>query len=83
MSDKVELPIVTEVEPAKQHISLLLIEDGLRQAETNVTEQEANIRKFSEQIANLQNARIASTAQRNLLVELRRRILEVENTAPK
>ena len=75
--EKVELPIVTETEPTK-HISLLLVADGLRQADQNLAEQEANIRKYSEQLQNLQNMRIATIAQKNLLVELQKRIVELE-----
>jgi multidrug resistance efflux pump len=59
---------------------LLLIADGLRQAETNLTEQENNIRKLTEQVSQLQNMRIATIAQRNLLTELEKRIIELENT---
>ena len=83
MSDRVELPIVTETDPEAKHVSLLLIADGLRQAETNLQEQEANIRKFSEQVQQLQNMRIATIAQKNLLQELEKRIIELENTAKK
>lgn len=78
MSDNIELPIVTEVSPEKTHISLLLIADGLRQTEANLQAQEENIRKFTEQLNNLQNLRIATTAQKNLLTELEKRIKEVE-----
>jgi hypothetical protein len=80
MSEHVELPIVTETETDTKHVSLLLIADGLRQAETNLAEQEANIRKFSEQVAQLQNMRIATIAQKNLLTELEKRILELQGT---
>ena len=81
MSDRVELPIVTEQETETKHISLLLIADGLRQAETNLAEQEANIRKFSEQVAQLQNMRIATIAQKNLLTELERHITEMQGAS--
>jgi hypothetical protein len=77
---RVELPIVTETETENKHVSLLLIADGLRQAETNLKEQEDNIRKFTEQVNNLQNMRIATMAQKNLLAELQKRIIELENT---
>lgn len=78
MSDQnVELPIVTETETSK-HVSLLLIADGLRQAEVNLQEQEDNIRKFTDQVNNLQSMRIATIAQRNLLNELQKRITELE-----
>lgn len=80
MSSHVELPIVTETDTESKHVSLLLIADGLRQAETNLAEQEANIRKFSEQVAQLQNMRIATIAQKNLLSELEKRILELQGT---
>lgn len=76
---KVELPIVTEAETETKHVSLLIIADGLRQAEKNLEEQETNIRKLSEQINQLQNMRIASIAQKNLLTELQKRIIELEN----
>jgi hypothetical protein len=79
MSGKVELPIVTETETDKKHVSLLLIADGLRQAETNLSEQEANIKKFSDQLSQLQGMRIASMAQKNLLEELQKRIIELED----
>ena len=77
----VELPVVTETDPTAKHVSLLLIADGLRQAEVNLKEQEDNIRKFSEQIANLQNMRIATIAQKNLLTELEKRIVELESSS--
>jgi hypothetical protein len=80
MRDNVELPIVTETDPEKKHVSLLLIADGLRQAEKNIAEQESNIKKFSEQVNQLQNMRIASIAQRNLLLELEKRINELEGS---
>ena len=75
---RVELPIVTETETENKHVSLLLIADGLRQAETNLQEQEENIRKFSEQVNNLQAMRIATVAQKNLLTELQKKILELD-----
>jgi hypothetical protein len=78
----VELPIVTETETEQKHVSLLLIADGLRQAEKNLQEQEDNIRKFSEQLTQLQNMRIASIAQRNLLTELQKKIIELETAVP-
>lgn len=80
MNDKIELPIVTETETETKHVSLMLIADGLRQAETNLAEQESNIRKFSEQVAQLQNMRIATIAQKNLLTELEKRITELQGT---
>jgi hypothetical protein len=80
MSGRIELPVVTEQEPEKQHVSLLIIADGLRQAEKNLQEQEDNIRKFSDQIAQLQNMRIASIAQKNLLTELQKKIIELEQS---
>lgn len=82
MSDRVELPIVTETETESKHISLLLIADGLRQAENNLKEQEENIRKLNEQFTNLQNLRIATIAQKNLLTELEKKIVELENANP-
>lgn len=72
---------MTETETEQKHVSLLLIADGLRQAETNLREQEDNIRKFTEQVNNLQNMRIATIAQKNLLTELQKRIVELENTS--
>ena len=80
MNEKIELPIVTETETETKHVSLMLIADGLRQAETNLAEQEANIRKFSEQVSQLQNMRIATIAQKNLLTELEKRITELQGT---
>ena len=78
MSNRVELPIVTETEVEKKHVSLLLIADGLKQAETNLSEQENNIRKLTEQINQLQAMRVASMAQRNLLADLQQKILELQ-----
>ena len=80
MNDRVELPIVTETETETKHVSLLLIADGLRQAEINLSEQENNIKKYSEQINQLQSMRIATIAQKNLLAELEKRIIELEAT---
>jgi len=82
MSDRVELPIVTETSVETKHISLLLIADGLRQAENNLKEQDENIRKLNEQFTNLQNLRIATIAQKNLLTELEKKIIELENSRP-
>jgi hypothetical protein len=78
MSERIELPIVTETETESKHVSLLLIADGLRQAEVNLAEQEANIRKLSDQVNQLQNMRIATIAQKNLLMELERKINELQ-----
>jgi hypothetical protein len=80
MSNRVELPIVTENTPENKHVSLLLVADGLRQAEQNLREQEENIRKFTEQLNQLRDMRIATTAQKNLLVDLQNKIIELENT---
>lgn len=77
MSNRVELPVVTETEVEKKHVSLLLIADGLKQAETNLSEQENNIRKLTEQINQLQAMRVASMAQRNLLLDLQQKITEL------
>jgi hypothetical protein len=79
IKSKVELPVVTEPNPTKKHISLMLIADGLKQAEKNLSEQEANIKKYSEQLQQLQAMRIASMAQKNLLQELQTRIQELDN----
>jgi F0F1-type ATP synthase membrane subunit b/b' len=80
MSQKIELPGVVEVEPEKTHISITLINDGLKQAEANLTEQEAALKKLTDQMTQLQAQRIAMAAQRNLLLELLKKITEVENT---
>jgi hypothetical protein len=79
MTDRVELPIVTEENPETTHVSLLLIEDGLKQANVNINEQESNIRKLTEQLTQLQSMRIASIAQKNLLTDLKAKILELSN----
>jgi hypothetical protein len=76
---KVELPVVTESNPIKKHISLMLISDGLKQAEKNLAEQEANIKKYTDQLQQLHSMRIASMAQKNLLEELASRIEELES----
>jgi hypothetical protein len=79
MSQRIELPGVVETEPEKQHISITLINDGLKQAETNLTDQEATIKKLTDQLNQLQMQRIAAIAQKNLLVELLKKITEIEN----
>ena len=81
MSNRVELPVVTETEVEKKHVSLLLIADGLKQAETNLAEQENNIRKLTDQINQLQAMRVASMAQRNLLADLQQKITELEDNS--
>ena len=78
-NEKIELPVVTETDTDSRHVSLLLIADGLKQADVNLSEQEANIRKLSEQLQQLQSMRIASIAQKNLLQDLQARIVELEN----
>jgi hypothetical protein len=78
--DRVELPVVTEADPEAKHVSLLLVADGLRQTETNLKEQEANINRLTEQLQQLQNMRIATIAQRNLLIELEKKITELQST---
>lgn len=80
MSDRIELPVVTETEVESKHVSLLLIADGLKQTEANLKAQEENIRKFTDQLQQLQNMRIATMAQKNLLQELEKKILELENS---
>ena len=77
-NERVELPVVTEKDPLKKHISILLITDGLKQVEKNLAEQEAGIKKYGEQLQQLQNMRIASIAQRNLLKELEAKIEELD-----
>lgn len=76
--EKVELPVVTETAVEGKHPSLLLVADGLRQAEQNLQEQESNMKKLQEQLQNLQAMRIATMAQRNLLKELENKIVELE-----
>lgn len=83
MSDRVELPVVTGTEVESKHVSLLLIEDGLKQTEANLKAQEENIKKFSDQLQQLQNMRIATIAQKNLLQELEKKILELEESNKK
>lgn len=80
MSERVELPIVTETSPENKHVSLLLIADGLRQAEQNLKEQEENSRKLTEQLQQLRDLRVATTAQRNLLNDLQNKIIELSNS---
>lgn len=80
MSQKIELPGVVDAQPETKHISLVLITDGLKQAETNLAEQENNIRKLTDQLNQLQGMRIATIAQKNLLSELEKKIIELEKT---
>ena len=80
MNDRVELPIVTEPAPENTHVSLLLIADGLRQAEQNLKEQEENSRKLTDQLQQLRDLRVATTAQRNLLNDLQNKIVELSGT---
>jgi hypothetical protein len=75
---KVELPIVTETTTEGKHPSILLVTDGLRQADENLKEQEANIKRLTDQLQNLHSLRIATMAQRNLLAELQTKITELE-----
>jgi hypothetical protein len=82
MSNRVELPIVTDEAPENKHVSLLLVADGLRQTEQNLKEQEDNIRKLTEQLQQLRDMRIATTAQKNLLTDLQSKIIELEGTQP-
>ena len=82
MNDRVELPIVTESSPENTHVSLLLIADGLRQAEQNLKEQEENSRKLTEQLQQLRDLRVATTAQRNLLNDLQNKIIELSGAQP-
>jgi len=84
--NRVELPLVTAEHVENKHVSLLLIEDGLRQVEVNLKEQDENIikindnlQKLSEQLQRLQSLKIATTAQQNLLLELQRKIVELDN----
>jgi hypothetical protein len=79
-TDRVELPAVTPVDTEKQHVSLLLIADALRNADSVISEQETAITKLSQQLQQLQNNRIATVAQKNVLTSLQERILEIENT---
>jgi sulfur relay (sulfurtransferase) DsrF/TusC family protein len=76
-NSRVELPVATAESPETEHVSLLLIADGLRQAEQNLQEQETNIRNLTDQLSRLQSLRIASIAQKNLLEELDRKIREL------
>jgi hypothetical protein len=78
MNQRIELPGVVETKPESKHISLILIADGLRQAESNLVEQENNIRKLTDQLNQLQSMRIASIAQKNLLSELDKKIKEID-----
>lgn len=82
MADRIELPIVTETQADQRHVSLQLIADGMRQVETNIREQEAAIRKLSEQLTQVQNMRIATIAQRDLLKNLEQKIVELEHAQP-
>jgi hypothetical protein len=78
MNQRIELPGVVETKPESKHISLILIADGLRQAESNLVEQENNIRKLTDQLNQLQSMRIATIAQKNLLSELDKKIKEID-----
>lgn len=81
MTQKIELPGVLATEPEKTHISITIINDGLKQAEVNLTELETSIKKLTDQIGQLQAQRIAMTAQRNLLLELQTKITEIEKSS--
>jgi hypothetical protein len=80
-TDRVELPAVTPTDTAQQHVSLLLIADALRNADSVIAEQEATINKLSQQLQQLQNNRIATIAQKNVLTSLQERIVELENSS--
>ena len=78
MTQKVELPGIIETPPEKKHISLVLIEEGLKQTDTNLQDHETAIRKLTDQLNQLQAMRIAATAQKNLLQELEKKIQELD-----
>jgi hypothetical protein len=81
MSDQIVLPVVTATEVGAQPIHRLVISDFIRQVDENLTAQESNIKKFGEQLENLQKMRISSLAHRQLLNELVKKLDELESPA--
>ena len=85
---RVELPAVVPANP-DQHISMLLVEDGLAQAldqlngiEQGIAEINASAAQLNERMTMLQSRKIAATAQRNLLTELKNKITEFGGAGP-
>jgi hypothetical protein len=79
---RVELPIVVSEETNK-HVSILLVEDGLAQVEdqlktidSGLIEANESSRQLNERVTMLQSRKIAATAQKNLLLELQKKIVE-------
>jgi len=85
---RVELPAVTPTDP-NQHISILLVDDGMAQVDTQLKMIEEGIAEINTQAAQLnermtmlQSRKIAATAQKNLLNELKNKITEFGGTVP-
>jgi len=85
---RVELPAVVPANP-DQHISMLLVEDGLAQAndqligiEQGIAEINTTAAQLNERMTMLQSRKIAATAQRNLLTELKNKITEFGGVGP-
>jgi len=79
---RVELPIVV-AEETNKHVSILLVEDGLAQVEdqlktidSGLIEANESNRQLNERVTMLQSRKIAATAQKNLLLELQKKIVE-------
>lgn len=70
MTNKIVLPEDTKTE--EQEVTHLdIVEAGLAQLEKLMRDQETEIKKLNEAAAALQNRRIAATAQRDLLLDLK------------
>ena len=85
---RVELPVVTPTD-TEQHVSILLVEDGLAQVdnqlntiEQGITEVNTTAQQLNERMTQLQSRKIAATAQKNLLLELKSKITELSRTSP-
>ena len=79
---RVELPGVVSTD-TNQHVSVLLVEDGLAQVEEQlkvveegINEVNTTAQQLNEKMTNLQARKIAVTAQKNLLLELKTKITE-------
>ena len=79
---RVELPVVV-AEETNKHVSLLLVEDGLAQVEeqlktidSGLIEANETSKQLNDRVTMLQSRKIAAIAQKNLLVELQKKITE-------
>ncbi len=85
---RVELPAVVPTE-TNQHISMLLVADGLAQVDEQlktiddgINELNVSAQQLNERMTQLQTRKIATIAQKNLLEELKKKITEFDAVSP-